>query len=1116
MKQSRFCLFCCNLNLHIFDVARFLFLLVIQAGLISSSFGQAANNLRFQNISVNDGLSQSTGRVVIQDSKGFIWIGTQDGLNKYDGHHFTIYNNDPQDTNSLSDNFIQDITEDEHGILWIGYNTGGMDRFDPDKEVFTHYKNRPGDSTSISHNLINHIYVDRAGTMWVGTANGANIFDRNTGIFHRINLEGLDDPTPFINCFYEDRQNRFWIGTGTSGLLEYDRISGSTVNLYRNDPSIPSLSSNAIRCVLEDSYGDFWVASTGNGLNRLNRETGEVERFVSDPDDPGSLSDNNLFKILETTHDEKILWIGTQNGGINRFHRATETFTSYQNDPDDPFSISNNITFSMTASTDGTMWIGTGGGGINMFSLRRPKFQHYKYPGNVLANFVWEIFEDPQGKVWIGSQGNGLYLFDRELHEFSPFLFDPDEPEISRTYNVVSVARSGDGTLWIATSLNGLFRVNEKKGIFKNYRADPQDNTSIASNAIRVVYVSSDGTIWVGFNGAGLNRMDPDTEIFTGYQASTTDTAGLNFPVIFSIYEDKENFIWIGTYGGGLNRLDRSTDSFASYVQDPANPHSISNNRIRCIYEDGEGGFWIGTDHGLNKMDRETGRFIAFTTKDGLPNNVVYSILPDHQGNFWLATNRGLSKFNPVDLSFRNYDEEDGLQSNEFNTGAYYVSPSGEMFLGGINGFNIFHPDSIRENVFIPPVLITNFKLFNKSVPIGPDSPLKNSITETTEIFLTHRQNFISFEFAAFNYINADKNQYRYILEGVDPDWVDAGNRRFADYPGLQPGKYTFRVIGSNNDGTWNTEGDMIRIKIQPPWWRSIPAYLVYAILVVLSIIGSIRLRTLRLERLSKTLEIQVDERTSEIARQKEEIESQRDSLQELNATKDRLFRIIAHDLKNPMTALMSITQSLTMAYHDLEESDREQAIRQVDKAAGDLLRLLDNLLQWTTSQTGKMPYRPERFDLSLIASENHSLAEPLARNKNIKLESNIPEGSWVKADRNMISTVFRNLLSNAIKFTPPGGKVTLELRHYSEEDGPNCYEVTVSDSGIGIPAEKLDQLFRMDNTWTTRGTANESGTGLGLLLCHDFVLRNHGQLRAESESGKGSRFIFTLPAVAE
>ena len=1092
---------------------RFYFTIILLVGWISNGLGQPADNLRFDNISVDEGLSQSTGRVVIQDSKGFIWIGTQDGLNKYDGQSFTIYNNDPLDTNSMSDNFIQDITEDEEGILWIGYNTGGMDRFDPNSEIFTHYKNRPGDTTSLSHNFINHIYIDRDGTMWVGTANGLNIFDRHNGTFQRIPLAGLADNMPVISCLYEDRQDNFWIGTNAFGLFHYDRANGRILNQYWNDSSASSLSSNAIQGVLEDGYGDFWVATGNRGLNRLDRETGHVDMFLSDPDDVGSISDNFLFKILETDFEAKILWIGTQNGGLNRFNRDTETFTSYQNDPDDPFSISNNIVFSLTASTDGTMWIGTGGGGINKFPLRKPKFQHYKYPGNVQANFIWEIFEDGLGKVWIGTAGNGLFTFDRQSHQFQPYLFDPADSELSRSYTVISVVNSEDGTMWIATSMNGLFRVNEKKGIYKNYRFDPQDPAGIGANNLRVVYESSDGNIWIGFNGSGMDRLDRDTESFTHYLASP-DTTSLNFNVIFSIYEDREKYIWIGTYGGGLNRLDPITGEFTGFVHDLDDLNSISNNRIRCMHEDPDGNFWIGTDHGLNKMDRSTGRFMTFTTKDGLPNNVIYSILPDRHGNFWLTTNRGLSKFNPDDHSFRNYDEEDGLQSNEFNTGAYHVSPSGEMFLGGINGFNIFHPDSIKENTFIPPVLITNLKLFNDPVQIGPESPLKKCITETGEIILTHNQNFVSFEFAAFNYINPEKNQYKYMLEGVDPDWVEAGNRRFADYPGLRPGKYTFRVLGSNNDGTWNTEGDSIRMIIRPPWWRSIPAYLIYTLLIVFSILGYIRIRTFRLEQLSKRLEQQVDERTREIARQKEEIESQRDSLEELNATKDRLFRIIAHDLKNPMTALMSITQSLTMAYHELEETDREEAIRQVDKAAGDLLRLLDNLLQWTTSQTGKMPFRPERFDLSIVANEGHSLAEPLARNKKIKLVSNIPEGSWVKADRNMISTVFRNLLSNAVKFTPEGGRVTLDLRHYTEEEGPNCYEVTVSDTGIGIPKDRLDQLFRMDNTWTSKGTANESGTGLGLLLCHDFILRNHGNLRAESEPGKGSRFIFTLPAV--
>jgi len=1096
-------------------VARFIFLLIfIQTFLISGICGQTAKDLRFENISVNDGLSQSTGRVVIQDSKGFIWIGTQDGLNKYDGHSFTVYNSDPLDSNSMSDNFIQDITEDREGILWIGYNSGGMDRFDPDNEIFTHYKNRPGDTTSLSHNNVNHIYIDSKGTMWVGTVSGANIFNRSTGTFQRISLQGSDNSTPQINCFYEDRQDRFWIGTFGSGLVEYDRATGKIVNQYRHDPAANSLSSNAISSVLEDSFGEFWIATMNMGLNRLDRETGLVDVFVSDPDDPGSISGNNLFKILETTHGEHILWIGSQNGGINLFNRDSETFTSYQNDPNDPYSISNNIVFSITASTDGCLWIGTGGGGINKCSLRKPKFQHYKYPGNVLGNFVWEIFDDRQGKIWIGSQGFGLFTFDRHSHAFKHFPFDPVEPEISRTYNVVSVVESTDGTLWIATSMNGLFRVNERKGIYKNYRFNPQDNTGIISNNLRVVYESSDGTIWAGFNGAGLNRMDRNTESFTWYTPNSADSRSLSANVVAAVYEDSDNYIWVGTYGGGLNRLDPASGNFTAFFHDPNNPSSISNNRIRCIYEDQQGTLWVGTDHGLNMMDRETGQFTAYTTKDGLPNNVIYSILPDMHGNYWLATNRGLSRFNPVDLSIRNFEEEDGLQSNEFNTGAYHLSETGEMYFGGINGFNIFHPDSIRENIFIPPVLITNFKLFNKQVKIGPDSPLKKSITETAEIILTHRQNFVSFEFAAFNYINSEKNQYKYMLEGVDPDWVDAGNRRFADYPGLQPGKYMFRVLGSNNDGTWNNEGDKIRLIIRPPWWRSIPAYIIYLLLLASIIIGYTRLRTYRLEQLRKNLENQVKERTREIARQKEEIESQRDSLQELNATKDRLFRIIAHDLKNPMTALMSITQSLTMAYHDLDEADREEAIRQVDKAAGDLLRLLDNLLQWTTSQTGGMPFNPERFDLALTASESFSLAEPLARKKKMALESNIPEGSWVKADRNMISTVFRNLLSNAIKFTPEGGRVTLELKHFSEGDSTNCYEVTVSDNGVGIQKERLDQLFRMDNTLTTKGTANETGTGLGLLLCYDFVVRNHGNLRAESEAGKGSRFIFTLPAI--
>jgi signal transduction histidine kinase len=408
--------------------------------------------------------------------------------------------------------------------------------------------------------------------------------------------------------------------------------------------------------------------------------------------------------------------------------------------------------------------------------------------------------------------------------------------------------------------------------------------------------------------------------------------------------------------------------------------------------------------------------------------------------------------------------------------------------------------------------MITNFKLFNQTVEIGTDSPLKQNITETDEIILSHRQNFLTFEFSAFNYVNSRKNQYKYMMEGVNTDWVDAGNQRFADYQGLSPGKYTFKVIGSNNDGIWNLEGDRLGVIIRPPWWASVPAYLLYIILIVLFIFGYIRFRTKRLIRHSRELESQVVDRTRQISLQKEEIETQKNILEELNASKDKLFRIVAHDLKNPMTALLSITNSLNFSYHQLEERDKEESVKQANKAAEDLHRLLENLLQWTTSQTGKLKIEAINFDLSRLANENISLAETSAKRKKISVTSTVPEGCVVYADRNMISTVLRNLLSNSIKFTPSGGKISLSVSEVKDGQIIIFYKLTVADSGIGIPKEKIDQLFQVDGAWTTKGTANESGTGLGLMICRDFVKRNCGEIELESSEEEGSRFSFTLP----
>jgi len=1061
--------------------------------------------IRFENLSVNEGLSQSTGRDILQDSNGFIWIATQDGLNRYDGRSILIYNNIPGNPNSLSDNFILSLHEDKKGFLWIGTQGGGINRLNPRTQKFSHFRHDPSDGQSLSNDVIQDIYEDRRGNLWFATQNGLNLYNPKQARFRRYHLDSAYPGISFINCLFEDSKGRFWLGTN-AGVVQFDRESETGVRHFFYDSTKNSIGGNSVGAILEDYRGNIWMAGNGCPLTKWDERTGQFTVYRNNPDDPGSISDNSIYSLYETRIGKPVLWAGTQRNGLNRFIPETESFIHYRGDPEDPFSIANNIIFSMHASDDGTMWIGTGGGGVSSFSLRHNKFHTFRNPESQLANFIWAIRKHSDHQVMVGTQNSGIYLFDRQTHEFTRFRFDPNHSKASQSYDIYALFRDSKGFLWIGTSNAGVFRVHEQRNIYEHHTPDEHEPGSLPSQWVRCFYETPEGDIWLG-TANGLSRFNAQTKDFDNYMHTSGDSSSLSYPTVQGILQDHQGNFWVGTYGGGLNRMDRSTGSFTRYSQDPFDRHSLSNNRIRVLYEDSLGRLWIGTDHGLNLYNREQDNFSAITMEHGLPNNVIYSILPDNQGRFWLSTNRGLSVFNPNDTSFINYDVRDGLQSNEFNTGSFFLADDGEMFFGGIDGFNIFHPDSIQNNPYVPPVMITQIKLFNKPLSPGENEIIEQCITATEKIRLPYNQNFLSFEFASFNYINSENNHYKYRMKGVDADWVDAGNRGFASYPDLKPGNYLFHVIGSNNDGIWNEQGDRIEILITPPWWQSTLAWIIYTLVVLLSIFIYIRWRTYKLARDKRALEEQVKLRTQEIANQKEEIESQRDSLEELNAAKDKLFTIIGHDLKNPLTSLLSVSHTLKENIAHLTQDELKQAITNVDHSAQNLFRLLENLLEWTRTQTGHTPIHRRHFKLNTVIRENINYLSPQAGKKQIDLKHELPESISVYADRNMISTVVRNLLNNAIKFTPKGGMVKIRSVHTH-----TATRVEISDTGLGISEEAREKLFRIDSTVSTRGTEDEKGTGLGLLLCKDFVEKNGGSIWADSLPGKGSTFTFTIP----
>ncbi|MCX5752688.1 MAG: SpoIIE family protein phosphatase, partial [Candidatus Krumholzibacteria bacterium] len=501
------------------------------------------------------------------------------------------------------------------------------------------------------------------------------------------------------------------------------------------------------------------------------------------------------------------------------FDRKTGTFSAYRNDPYDPLSLSYNEIYSLCEDRSGVLWIGTWGGGISTFNTKKKEFTHYKRvsnnPNSLSHEFVWSFYEDEEGILWIGTHGGGLDRLDRRKNEFSHYRHDPGDPTSLSNDIVRVIAADRSGILWLGTNGGGINRFDSKAGRFRAYQNDPNDPNSLSHDEIRCIYVDRTGLLWIGTNGGGMNSFDPGTERFVRYRNDPSDPNSLSNDFVRNIYQDSSGVYWIGTQGGGLNRFDRTSGTFRRYNEVPADSGSISSDFIMSIYESRAGDVWIGTwGGGLDRFDRTRGTFRRYTEQNGLASNAIYGTLEDEEGNLWLSSNNGLSRFNPKTETFKNYTVQDGLQSKEFNAGAYFKSRSGEMFFGGINGFNAFFPGKIRDNPYIPPIVITSFTKLNREVKL--DVPA----SELRTIRLSYRDYVFSFEFAALDFTAPGKNLYAYKMEGLDRDWVYTNSaKRFANYTTLRPGKYVFRVKGSNNDGVWNEAGTAVAITITPPFW---------------------------------------------------------------------------------------------------------------------------------------------------------------------------------------------------------------------------------------------------------------------------------------------------------
>ncbi len=775
------------------------------------------NTVRFRHYSVSDSLSQNTILSILQDSQGFMWFGTENGLNRFDGYTFIVFRHDREDPTSLSsDQRIRVLFEDKSGAIWIGTRYG-LNKFDPSKEQFVRYLHSPDDPDTLSGNEILSICQDKADTLWVGTTRGLNKLDPNTETFTRYPNDIDNANGNRIRTFFEDKDGNFLIGTEGAGLFRFDRDAGQFVEQYSK---AHGLSSDTIRTMYGDAQaGVLWICTLGGGVCKFDLVVKTFKSYRHKPDNPNSLSGDDVVAIF--ADDEGRLWLGTFDEGLNIFDIETETFTHFRNEPGNPASLSDNTVVSIYEDRSGLLWFGTEINGINTLDCRATRnFSHYAQlpndPNSLKGKRVMTVCEYQEDILFIGTD-EGLDKFDRAEGKFT-HLHNPDDSASLPSQGIIYIYKDSGETLWLGTRGSGLVKFDPETETFFAYTASNGFESLPDAYNVMIIYEDKSGYIWFGTEGDGLYRYNKKKETFKKYLHNRNDPNSLSGDLISAIYEDHNNTLWIGTEGDGLNKFSPDQKTFTHYQSNLEDSNSLSDNSIYSIYEDQSNTLWICTGSGLNKFNPQTETFTVYTTKDGLPNNRIYGILEDSHKNFWLSTDFGLSKFNPqtekIKDRFRNYDSQDGLQDNEFQTGAYYKSKSGEMFFGGINGFNAFYPEAVQDNPYAPPIVLTKFQILNKDV-----ENLDKSLSQITELTLTHKDLVFSFKFAALDFAAPEKNQYAYQLVGFDEDWVEveAGNPPLVVYTNIDSGTYTFRVKGSNNDGIWNEAGLATQITITPP-----------------------------------------------------------------------------------------------------------------------------------------------------------------------------------------------------------------------------------------------------------------------------------------------------------
>jgi ligand-binding sensor domain-containing protein/signal transduction histidine kinase/DNA-binding response OmpR family regulator len=1050
---------------------------------------------KIRKISTINGLTNNVVYSIIQDKLGFLWFATEDGLNRYDGYGFTSFRHDPSNKHSISGNFIQCLYCDKEGNIWIGTSDKGLCRFDYKTNQFERFTHDPVNSYSISNNDIVDIVPGSNKNIWVASYRGGiNSYFPLTGKFHHLKsiFNQAKNPNYLkVTCVKEASNKILWVGTQGNGLFVYNQVLNKT-NVFYNMPGKKIIPSNTINSIFEDPHYNIWIA-TRSGLALF-----DAKGSFMHPPSISLFDDKEIFAIFCDQYG--ILWLGTDQG-IYQFN--LETFLHSQNpnikvehieENPNEFGLSYRSVRTIFQDRDKNVWIGTYTGGINFISSLPEKFRlitKEQGKNGPSYNKIWGMCEDKAGNFWIGTDGGGINVYNPSFVK----LKEINQRSGLSDNAVLSAICDSEGLLWFGTFQGGVNCIDPNNFRITHYLHQQKGPNEISDNNIRAIYESRDKKIWFGTDAGGLCCYDKKATKFTTY---TTKNSGISYDAIRAVIQDKNGILWVGSYGEGLNRFNVQKNEFKTYLHDNIDSTSIVGNTIQALLIDKQDRLWIGTTEGLSLFHPLTGTFTSFTEGDGLINNNVLAILEDKAGYIWISTNRGISRFNDFKKTFENYDLNDGLQTGQYLPGSAFVSTNGNMFFGGTNGLNIFKPEKITKINFEPKILFTNFLLFNQPVPIHSeqfkDSPLEKSISITKRIVLKHNQSIFTLDFVALNFGYSEKTQYSYLLEGAEKIWNNVGNKHSATYRNLKPGKYVFRVKATNQDGIWSKKSTDIEVVVLPALWQTWWAKITYLMLIAALLYGVLQIYSFRIHTINRI-------RMEHLERQKSE---------ELNQSKLQFFTNISHEFRTPLTLIIGPLEKIIQEETNLK---KKKQFNVMHRNANRLLRLINQLMDLGKTERGQMRLKIQNLDLVNFINEIVFSFEELSLQKSIVLKFVHDEPqimSWF--DPESLDKILFNLLSNAYKYTPEKGNITIVLKVISSSNMKDSVEIVVSDTGRGIEANELNNIFGRFYQASNSDSNLQKGSGIGLHLTQALIELHRGHILAESTLGQGTKFTILLP----